>query len=261
MDSAEIGIIGGTGVYDPELLVDKKEVRIDTPYGSPSDVITIGTYEGRKIAVLPRHGKNHTIPPHKINYRANIHALKQLGVTRILAPCAVGSLQNNLKPGEFVFVDQFIDRTASRISTFYEDRVCHISVADPVCLEMKTLLVNAANKLNLPYHDKGIYMCIEGPRFSTRAESRLYRSWDAHVIGMTMVPECVLAREAEICYSSIAMVTDYDTFKEQAVSIEDIVNTMKNNIEKVKSLLIEVIPKIPKERTCPCSTALKGAFV
>jgi 5'-methylthioadenosine phosphorylase len=261
MDSAEIGIIGGTGVYDPELLEDKKEVSINTSYGSPSDMITLGTYEGRRIAVLPRHGKNHTIPPHKINFRANIYALKQLGVTRIRAPCAVGSLQDDLKPGVFVLVDQVIDRTSERKSTFYEEeKVCHIDVADPVCSEVKNLLVGAANKLNLSHHPEGTYVCIQGPKFSTRAESKLYRNWGGHVIGMTLVPECVLAREAEICYTSIAMVTDYDTFREQAVSIEGIINTMKSNVERVKSLLIEVISQIPKERTCACKDALKGAF-
>lgn len=259
---AEIGIIGGSGIYDPGLLKDAKQIEVKTPYGMPSDKITLGVYEGRKVAILPRHGSKHQFNPTNVPYRANIWALKELGVTHILSPCAVGSLQESIHPGDFVFVDQFIDRTTMRQQSFYDkSQVCHISVADPVCPELHAMLCGAAKKLGVRHNDKGTYVCIEGPRFSTRAESRLYRSWNAQVIGMTMVPECVLAREAELCYASIATITDYDTFKEEAVSIEAILKTMKGNLENVKRLLLEVIPKIPAERQCGCKEALKGALL
>jgi 5'-methylthioadenosine phosphorylase len=260
--SAEIGIIGGSGIYDPGLLEDAKQVEVKTPYGSPSDRITLGVYAGRKVAILPRHGVKHQFNPSNVPYRANISALKQLGVTHVISPCAVGSLQDGIHPGDFVFVDQFIDRTTMRQQSFYDKgRVCHISVADPVCPDMHRILCEAAKKLGFRHHEKGTYVCIEGPRFSTRAESRLYRSWCAHVIGMTMVPECVLAREAELCYAGIATITDYDTFREDAVSIEKILQTMKGNLENVKKLLLEAIPKVPAERRCGCKDALKGALL
>jgi len=260
--NAEIGIIGGTGVYDPDILKDKQTVDLDTPFGKPSDSYVVGDYEGRKVAILSRHGQGHSLAPHKIKYRANIHGFKQLGVKYILSPCSVGSLQDNVTPGEIVFVDQFIDRTWGRESTFYgKDKVCHISVADPTCKVLRELGVEKAKELGIPHHPAGTYVCIQGPRFSTRAESQLYRSWNAHVIGMTMVPECVLAREAEICFVSIAMVTDYDSFKEKAVSIQEIISTMKNNLDNVKNIITKMIPDIPEERTCECATALKDAFV
>jgi 5'-methylthioadenosine phosphorylase len=260
---AEIGIIGGTGVAPTELLEDKREVKMHTPYGPPSDFITLGVMGGRKIAFLPRHGKGHTIQPGRINFRANIFALKELGVKRILAPSAVGSLQEGIRPGEFVFVNQFIDRTRGRASTFYDgSRVCHISVADPFCSELLPVLVKTAKDLNLPFHSKGTYVCIEGPRFSTRAESRLFRSWGCHVIGMTLVPECVLAREAEICYSSITMVTDYDTFREgQEVNVEEVLKTAQENEKNVKKLIAESISRVPEERSCSCKEALKDAII
>lgn len=262
-NQAQIGIIGGTGTYDPELLEDAKQVEVETPFGRPSDKITLGVYEGKGVAILPRHGLKHEFSPSLVNYRANIWALKSLGVTRVLAPYAVGSLQDDIKPGDFVFVDQFLDRTHGRASTFYDKpgKVCHISVAEPVCLELRNILTESAKGLNLSFHPEGTLVCTEGPRFSSRAESRLYRNWGAHVIGMTMVPECVLAREAELCYAGIAMVTDYDTFKEQAVSMEEVVEKMKENIEKVKKLLAETIKRIPEGRSCPCGKALEGAFI
>lgn len=259
---AEIAIIGGSGAYGPGLLKNKKEIDIDTKYGKPSDKIILGDFKGRKIAFLPRHAAKHTIHPSSLNNKANIWALKELGVTRILAPCAVGSLQDKMKPGDFVFVDQFIDRTNQRQSTFYDsNKVCHISMADPVCGELRQVLINAAKKLNLPYHPKGTYITVEGPRFSTRAESKLFRSWGADVIGMTLVPECVLAREAEICYASIAMISDYDCWNVKPVSIEDILKTMKENTHKIRSLLENVIPSIPTKRKCICKDALKDALI
>jgi len=255
---AEIAIIGGTGVYDSEILKESKSVVVDTPYGKPSDEITLGVFEGRGIAILPRHGKSHTIPPHKINYRANIHALKSLGVQRIVSPCAVGSLREGVKPGDFVFADQFIDMTR-RVKTFYDEgKVCHLSVAEPFCPELRELFIRESGEFS--HHTKGTYVCIEGPQFSTKAESRMYQSW-ADVVGMTLMPEAVLAREAEICYIPIAMVTDWDVWKEEPVTIEMVLETMKTNTEKVRSLLARAIPSIPTERNCSCKEALKGAFV
>ncbi|MFH1126895.1 MAG: S-methyl-5'-thioadenosine phosphorylase [archaeon] len=260
--NAEIGIIGGTGVYDPKLLKDKKEIEIDTPYGKPSDRIIIGTLRGKKVAFLNRHGPGHKIPPHMVNYRANIHALKELGVTRILSATAVGSLVEEYMPGDLVILDQFIDRTHGRASTYYDlGQVCHISVADPFCEDMQSHLIRIGKELDYPVHEKGTQVCVNGPRFSTRAESLMFKAWGAHTINMTLVPECVLAREKEICYASIAMVTDYDCWKDHNVSIEDIINTMKQNEQKVKNLLIKAIETIPKERTCACRDALKNALI
>ena len=259
---AEIGIIGGTGVYDPQLLRNAKETKVHTPYGPPSDLITVGELKGRRIAFIPRHGKKHTIRPTDINSRANVYALKQLGVERILAPSAVGSLKEELKPGDLVLVDQFIDRTTRREQSFYEGpQVCHITVAEPTCPDLRKILTKAAIESGIRHHKTGTYLCIEGPRFSTKAESKLFRSWDADVIGMTLVPECILAREAEICYASIAAVTDYDVWKEHPVNAREITEIMKENVEKVKDLLSKAIPKIPKKRTCECSAALKNALV
>jgi 5'-methylthioadenosine phosphorylase len=259
---AEIGIIGGTGLYDPQLLKTVKEVTVDTPYGAPSDAITIGELEGRNVAFLPRHGKKHTIRPTDVNSRANIFALKKLGVQRILAPSAVGSLKENYKPGDVVFVDQFIDRTTKREQSFYTgNKVCHISVAEPMCPEIRQTLIAIAKDAGIRAHATGTYVCIEGPRFSTKAESKLFRSWDADIIGMTLVPECVLAREAEICYASISTVTDYDVWKNHPVCADEVVATMKASVEKVKRIILEAAACMPKERGCECKDALKGAFL
>src|SRR4030067_3467482 len=259
---AEIGIIGGTGLYAPKLFKNAEEVTVETPYGAPSDAITVAELDGRCVAFLPRHGKKHTIRPHDVNSRANIFALKKLGVQYILASSTVGSLREEYKPGEVVFVDQFIDRTTRREQSFYaENKVCHISVADPMCPELRKILVSAAKKLKITAHGSGTYVCIEGPRFSTKAESRMFRTWGADVVGMTLVPECVLAREAEICYASVAMVTDYDVWKDHPVCVDDIIKTMKANIENVKRIIVETIKKIPKERSCECNSALKNALI
>ncbi|MCK5333335.1 MAG: S-methyl-5'-thioadenosine phosphorylase [Candidatus Aenigmarchaeota archaeon] len=260
--TADIAILGGTGVYDPVLLKDTVDVCPDTPYGKPSAKIIVGTLGEKKVAFLNRHGEGHSIPPHMVNSRANIHALKELGVTRILAPTAVGSLQEDYKPGELVVIDQFIDRTHGRSSTFYDDgKVCHISVADPFCPDLRNLLIEAGKSLEYDIHDNGTMVCINGPRFSTRAESLLFKSWGCHTINMTLVPECVLAREKEICYASVAMVTDYDCWKEHNVTLEDVISTMKQNEEKVKKILVEVIKNIPSERECSCGRALSGALI
>ncbi|MEM3130624.1 MAG: S-methyl-5'-thioadenosine phosphorylase, partial [Nitrososphaerota archaeon] len=219
-------------------------------------------YKGIKIAFIPRHGEKHSIPPHSINYRANIWALKEIGVERILAPSAVGSLQENIKPGDFVIPDQFIDRTWGRAGTFYDGgQVCHISMADPFCPELANIIYDTALNLGLRIHKNGTYVCIQGPRFSTRAESKLFRSWGAHIIGMTLIPEVNLAREVRMCYSTIAMVTDYDVWAEKPVSAEEVVKTMNENVEKVKKLLANLIPKIPIERRCNCSKYLDEAVL
>ncbi len=259
---AEIGIIGGTGLYDPKLLKNIEEITLDTPYGAPSDAITIGELAGKRVAFLPRHGKKHTIRPTDVNSRANIFALKKLGVKRVLAPSTVGSLKEEYKPGDIVFVDQFIDRTTRREQSFYtEKKVCHISVAEPMCTEMRRTLIAVAKELSISAHSTGTYVCIEGPRFSTKAESRMYRTWGADVVGMTLVPECVLAREAELCYATIATVTDYDVWKEHVVCVDDIVRTMRGNIENVKRIIVEAVARLPEKRSCECGGALKGAFV
>ena len=259
---AEIGIIGGSGFYDPKLLKNVKELKMHTPYGSTSDVITVGELEGRGVAFLPRHGRKHTIRPTAVNSRANIYALKKLGVQRILAPSTVGSLREDYKPGEVVFVDQFIDRTTRRESSFYTGKqVCHISVAEPMCPELRRVLIETAASLKIGCHNTGTYVCIEGPRFSTKAESRMHRLWGADIVGMTLVPECVLAREAEICYSCVATVTDYDVWKDELVNAQAVKTTISKNIEKVKKILVEAVSRIPEKRGCECGSALKCALV
>jgi 5'-methylthioadenosine phosphorylase len=258
----KVGIIGGSGVYDPEILEDAKEIKVHTPFGATSDLITTGKLKGVEIVFIPRHGKGHKINPTNVPYRANIWAMKKLGVTHILAPSAVGSLKEEIRPGTFVFTDQFIDLTKHRKSTFYEGtQVCHLSVAEPGCSYLRDLLTQSANALGIEHSEKGTCVVIEGPRFSTKAESNVFRTWNADIIGMTMCPEVVLAREAELCYQTIAMVTDYDVWKEDnTVSLEEVLATMKNNVEKVKRLLEEVIPNI-EDKECSCKSALQGALI
>ena len=261
-DSADIAFIGGTGVYDPEIVENAREVKVYTPFGAPSDLVTLGTYKGRKVAFIPRHGKGHQIPPHRINYRANIWALKELGVRQIVASSAVGSLREDYAPGDFVITDQFIDRTKGRPDTFYEGgRLCHISSADPICPQLHDFFVGHARKLGLRVHPTGTYVCVQGPRFSTRAESKLFRQWGADLVGMTLYPECVLAREAEICYVSVAMVTDYDVWADKPVSTQGILETLQENSANFKRLIMEALPGIPEERTCGCGEALKTALL
>lgn len=258
---AEIGLIGGTGVYDPDLLRNIKKIKVATPYGAPSDEITLGELSGRKVAFINRHGPGHSIPPHLVNSRANIWTLKHLGVSRIIAPGAVGSLKEEYKPGDIVITDQFVDFTKQRQYSFYQGgKVYHVSLADPFCTELRKALIDTGKSLNLPVREHGTYACIEGPRFSTRAESRMFRGF-ADIIGMTLVPECQLAREAEVCYAAINTITDFDVWSLEPVSTEEILRTMRENIDKVRSLLLETIPKIPTERNCECKDALKDAAV
>lgn len=263
-DSVQIAVIGGTGIYDTNLFKEERSLTLETPYGATSDTIIVGKYENKKVAFLPRHGKGHKIPPHMINYRANIWALKELGVKRILAPSAVGSLDYDIRPGDVMLPDQFIDLTKNRVYTFYDGpQVCHISSADPFCLDLRNVAKRCMKDLNIRYHDKGTYICIEGPRFSTRAESKVFRDvLDADIIGMTLVPECILARESEICYLSIATITDYDVWAEQPVSSKEIIETLNKNVEITKNILSKVIPLITEERMdCSCKDALKDALL
>ncbi len=256
----EIAIIGGTGVYDPGIFKNIRPVNVKTPYGKTSDSYLVGDFENRKVAFLSRHGKGHKIPPHNINFKANIHGFEKLGVTRILASCATGSLREEYKPGQIVIPDQFIDFKKTR-TTFYDTGdVTHVSLADPFCPELRKVLIESCEKLGIEHHDKGTYLCIEGPRFSTRAESRMFRKF-AELIGMTGVPEAILAREKEICFAIIATITDYDVWAETPVDVEEVIRVMKENQHKVKAILKETIKNIPEERKCICKDALKGAKV
>lgn len=236
-------------------------MNVSTPYGEPSASIDLGDFRGTPIAFLPRHGKGHTIPPHSINYRANVWALHHLGVRRIVSPSAVGSLKEAYKPGDFVFPDQFIDHTKTRDYTFYDGgKTIHVSLADPFCPTLREHFTGHARALGLSVHETGTYVCIEGPRFSTRAESRMLRQF-AEIIGMTACPEAQLAREMEICYLSVAMVTDYDVWAEQPVDVPVILKTLDKNQSRAQSLLAKAVPTIPKKRTCVCASALEGAEV
>jgi len=263
---AEIGIIGGSGLYDPGIIKDAREVKVYTPYGEPSDYIIVGKVEGRSVAFLPRHGRGHRIPPHKINYRANVWAMKELGVKFLISVSAVGSLRLDYKPGDFVVPDQFIDMTKKRDYTFFDGPVvAHVSMAEPFCESLRRVIVSASKDLNITTHDRGTYICIEGPRFSTRAESRVWKEvFKADIIGMTLVPEVNLACEAQLCYATIAMVTDYDVFAEIPVTAEEVTRVMAENTEKVKRLLYEVIkrlPEKPEEGLCSCCRSLETALV
>jgi 5'-methylthioadenosine phosphorylase len=260
---AEIGIFGGTGLYT--LLEDAEEVAIDTPYGPPSARVAIGTIGGRSVAFLPRHGVHHEYPPHRINYRANLYAFKELGVQRILAATAAGSLQPHVRVGDFVVCDQFVNFTHHRVGTFYDGPVTtHIGMADPYCPELRAVVIEAGRRLGLPLHERGTAVVIEGPRFSTRAESRFFSAQGWEVINMTQYPEVVLARELEICYANISIITDYDVGLEghpevKPVSHEEVVRVFQKNLGRLKDLLNDVVPKIPVERKCPCKDALKTA--
>jgi len=259
---ADIAIIGGSGVYDASMLDNVREVEIDTPFGKPSDAITIGSFGETNVAFLPRHGKGHRISPSKLNSRANILALKKLGVKRIISASAVGSLKLEHKPLDIVIPDQIFDRTRMRESTFFEDGlVVHIGFADPFCPQMSSLLADITEELGYSVHKKGTYVCMEGPQFSTRAESRVYQNLGFDIIGMTALPEAKLAREAEICYSMIATVTDYDVWHEEDVNIETVIANAMKNEEAVRNIIKEAIPSLSLERNCICAHALAGAII
>lgn len=260
----KIGIIGGSGLEDPKILKDAKEINVDTKFGKPSSPLTIGKIQGIDVVILSRHGKKHSIMPTNVPNQANIHALKEQGCTHILVSSAAGSLREDIKPGDFVIVDQLIDRTTKRKSTFYEkDHVCHIPMAEPFCPYLRKLLFESAKELGLKAHEKGTVITIEGPRFSTKAESNLWRQWKADVVNMSTVPECVLAREAGICYAAVVMSTDYDCWKrgEEAVDIQIVLKTFKKNAENVVKLFLKTIPKIKDNPECHCRTDIKSAII
>ena len=264
MPQAKIGVIGGTGLYDIEGLTSIEEVDIKTPFGKPSDTITIGKLEGVGIAFLPRHSKGHTISPSEIPVKANIYALKSLGVEWIIAINLVGSFKEEIKPGDLVFPDQLIDRTRSRVNSFFgEGIVAHIPFAEPFCPVLISILYQAAKEVGASVHPQGTYVVMEGPAFSTRAESRLYRSWGADIIGMTALPEAKLAREAEICYAIIACVTDYDSWKElsEPVTVDIIRDILHRNIGIAKKIIKLAVSRIPDKRHCGCATALQTAII
>ncbi len=253
MKEIKVGVIGGSGLDDPGLMKDRKERSVRTPYGKPSSPLTVGRIKGVETVVLARHGRGHTIYPTGVNYRANIHALKRAGCTHILATTAVGSLRTKIRPGDLVFVDQFIDMTKHRPLTFHDEKVIHTSMAEPFCPELRGLLARSAKSLGLRHHGKGTVVTIEGPRFSTRAESNMWRTLGADVINMSTVPEVILARELGICYQSIAMSTDYDCWKEEEepVTWDMIVKTMERNASNVIRLLLKTIPLIT-HMECRC---------
>ncbi len=260
MTSAEIGVFGGSGFYS--FLDDTETVEMDTPHGKPSAPVTIGDVSGRRVAFIPRHGANHEFPPHKVPYLANLWAMKELGVGRVLGPCATGSLQAHVKPGEFVICDQLVDRTRERANTFYDGPVTtHISFADPYCEVMRQVAITAGRELGIPLHERGTVVVIEGPRFSTRAESAWFASAGWEVINMTQYPEALLARELELCYANISLITDYDVGVEGVAPVthEEVVRVFTENNAKLRDLLFSVIPALPAERDCECASALTGA--
>jgi 5'-methylthioadenosine phosphorylase len=264
LPQAEIGIIGGSGLYSMPGLSKAKEVRLRTPFGQPSDAYVLGTLEGRKVAFLARHGRGHRILPTELNFRANIHGFKQLGADRIVSVSAVGSLKEEHKPLDFVVPNQFFDRTRHRVDTFFGNGVvAHVSFADPVCGELAAIVGEACKKARVNAKRGGTYVCMEGPQFSTKAESNVYRSWGMDVIGMTNLQEAKLAREAELCYVTIAMVTDYDCWhpNHESVTVDQIVAVLLKNAENATKVVRETVAAIPRERGCKCGSALAHAIL
>ncbi|RJP32137.1 MAG: S-methyl-5'-thioadenosine phosphorylase [Candidatus Omnitrophota bacterium] len=264
MTNARIGIIGGSGVYDLDGVEYHEKVDMWTPYGSPSDHLRLGRFAGRELVFLPRHGRTHKFNPTHVPYAANIYAMKKMNVEWILSVNAVGSLRLEMKPQDFVIPDQLIDRTKSRINTFFDPIAVHVGFADPFCSPLRQILIASCRECKIDVHEKGTYVCMEGPAFSTRAESNLYRSWNADLIGMTALPEAKLAREAEICYGIVAAVTDYDCWHEENVEIEMVIQNLKKNSENLKRLIKTAIPKIPERRepkACECVNAMQNAVL
>jgi 5'-methylthioadenosine phosphorylase len=262
MARAEIGVFGGSGFYS--LLEDAEEVEVETPFGRPSAPVSIGEVGGRRVAFVPRHGREHELPPHRIPYRANVWAMRELGVRRILGPCASGALRADLQLGEFVVCDQFVDRTWGREDTFHDGPpVTHVSAADPYCPDLRARLVETARELGIPVRGGGTVVVIQGPRFSTRAESQWFQAMGWDVINMTAYPEGHVARELELCYATVAMVTDYDVGVEgsEPVSAERVLNVFRENNERLRELLLAVIPRIGPQPEDVCATALRGARV
>ncbi len=260
--TAEIGIFGGSGFYE-FAEGDVEEIKVETPYGPPSDQVALMTVAGRRVAFLPRHGKHHSLPPHKVPYRANLWALKSLGVSRILAPSAVGSLQAHIAPGHFVINDQFVDRTNGRVDTFYDGPVAtHVSSAEPYCPQLRALAIDSAKQQGVPVHETGTSVVIQGPRFSSKAESRWFTQMGWDVVTMTQYPEVILARELALCYVTISLVTDYDAgtvVDAKAVQAHDVLQVLAQNTANVKKVLKTMLEQMPPDRACPCADALKYA--
>jgi 5'-methylthioadenosine phosphorylase len=264
-DDVRIGVIGGSGLYAMPDLTETETREIATPFGPPSDAITIGTLSGRRVAFLPRHGVGHRFPPTLVPSRANMYALKSLGVRTVIAVSAVGSLREGIAPLHLVVPDQIVDRTTSRVRTFFDrpGLVGHVSMADPFCDALRALLIDAAREAGATVHAGGTYLCIEGPRFSTKAESRLYRQWGLDIIGMTAMPEAQLAREAELCYAVLALSTDYDVWheSEESVSVELVVQNLHRNVATAQEVIRRVVPRIAQDGGDACTTALSGALM
>ncbi len=264
MEQVEIGIIGGSGLYSMPGLTHTRELSVETPFGDPSDTFVLGSLDGRDVAFLARHGRGHRILPSELNFRANIYAMKKLGVQRILSVSAVGSLKQEHKPTDFIVPDQFIDRTFARCATFFgEGIVAHVAFGDPVCGTVADAIVQACSEVGVVGKKNGTYVCMEGPQFSTRAESNLYRSWGADVIGMTNLQEAKLAREAEICYATMAMVTDYDCWHEghDDVTVDKVVAVIHQNADNAAKVVRAAVAAMPQARTCACANALQYAIM
>jgi 5'-methylthioadenosine phosphorylase len=264
MSEMVVGVIGGSGLYEMEGLEEVQTISLKTPFGNPSDAFIVGRLEGVKVAFLPRHGKGHRIQPSSLNFRANIYGMKKLGVQWIIGVSAVGSMKESIHPGDMVIPNQFIDQTKGRPSTFFNDGIVgHVSFADPVCPILSQILCDAGREVGARVHKDGTYICIEGPQFSTRAESKLYRTWEVDIIGMTNLPEAKLAREAEICYSTIAFATDYDCWHEAAedVSIGDVLRILAQSTKIAKNAIRQAIKHLPETRECLCANALKYALI
>jgi 5'-methylthioadenosine phosphorylase len=261
---AEIGVIGGSGLYGMNGLTDTREIRVKTPFGNPSDAFVVGTLEGKRVAFLARHGRGHRLMPSELNFRANIYAMKLLGVTRVISVSAVGSLQEELRPGEFLVPDQFFDSTKGRVSTFFGNGlVAHVTFDKPTCAQLSLVLADACVSSGVAVHRKGTYVCMEGPQFSTLAEANFHRAMKFEVIGMTNVTEAKLAREAELCYATIAMITDYDCWHPQhdSVTVAQIVATLNQNASNAQNVLREAIKTMPAARSCKCGSALAHAML
>jgi 5'-methylthioadenosine phosphorylase len=259
-----IGVFGGSGFY--EFLDDVEELRVDTPFGAPSAAIRVGEIDGTKVAFMPRHGDKHQFPPHRVNFRANVWAMREAGVRRIVGPCACGSLQPDLHPGTFVVADQFVDRTSARADTFYDDRTVHVSAADPYCPDLRRVLIEEAEALGIEVRPGGTVVVIQGPRFSTRAESRWFSSMGWTVVNMTQYPEAWLARELELCYATVALVTDYDVGLEgmpdvEPVSADVAFRVFAENLDRLRDLLFRAIPLIGPQPEDVCASALQSAIV
>jgi len=261
---ASIGIIGGSGLYSMGGLTGLREIKVKTPFGEPSEAIVLGTLQGKRVAFLARHGRGHRILPGEINYRANIYAMKLLGVERLISVSAVGSLQEELRPGEFLVPDQFVDRTRQRVSTFFgEGLVAHVSFAHPTCAQVSAALADASVHCGVKVHRRGTYICMEGPQFSTLAEANMHRQLHFEVVGMTNATEAKLAREAELCYSTIAMITDYDCWhpEHESVTAAQIIALLNQNAENAQRVLGEAVRALPADRSCKCGSALQHALV